>query len=56
MRLVPVVPNARFNQQRHVDFAAVLHNFDYFLLCGVEVFFGHFEDEFIVYLHDHFHV
>jgi hypothetical protein len=25
-------------------------------LCGVEVFFGHFEDEFIVYLHDHFHV
>ena len=44
MRLVPVVTNACFYKQRHVDFAAVLHDVDDFRLCAFEVVFGHFED------------
>jgi len=32
MRLVPIIPNTRFNQQRHINLATILHNVDDFLL------------------------
>ncbi len=35
MRLVPIITNPGFNQQRHINLTTVLHDVDDFLLCGV---------------------
>lgn len=35
MRLVPVVPNPSFHQQRHVNLASGMHNLDDFRLRGL---------------------